>query len=195
MAWCSGFLPCIPEEWRAPVEPLESLAGWMPALAPIGADGNSSWGPMDQLQVAGAGNPGNALPHCALLSLCSDCRGVGLLWSGQLHSHSGTLLGYKKPAGQLQMVFTLILLCSTKEVGQVREYGLQILAPRVILSIDTFTCWTLICPEILWKITFSSHMNVLLVDPLCFFVFGFLTAMAKKLLFWAFNLAHCLAKS
>lgn len=32
----------------------------------------------------------------------------GLPWAGQLHSHSGTLLYYKKPAGELQMVFTLI---------------------------------------------------------------------------------------
>lgn len=32
----------------------------------------------------------------------------GLPQAGQLHSQSGTLLYHKKPAGELQMVFTLI---------------------------------------------------------------------------------------
>lgn len=44
-----------------------------------------------------------------LSPLSAQIVGVcGLSWAGQLHSHSGTLLYYKKPAGELQMVFTLI---------------------------------------------------------------------------------------
>lgn len=109
MAWCSRFLPCIPEEWRAPVEPLESLDGWMPALAPTVPDGNSSWGLMDhQQQVMGAADPRNAFPAVLSPPSAQIAELCGLPWAGQLHSRSRTLLYHKKPAGELQMVFILI---------------------------------------------------------------------------------------
>lgn len=130
MVWCSGFLPSIPEEWRAPVEPLESLAGWMPALAPIVPDGNSSWGPMDQLQVMGAANLRNAFPRCALPCLCSDCRGVWppIGWATPQSLRDSFILQKKSLLWSCRWFpISLSLLCSTKEVGQVRKYVLQIL--------------------------------------------------------------------
>lgn len=49
------------------------------------------------------------LPTAVLSPLSAQIVGVcGLPWAGQLHSHSETLLYYKKPAGELQMVSTLI---------------------------------------------------------------------------------------
>lgn len=141
MVWCSGFLPSIPEEWRAPVEPLESLAGWMPALAPIVPDGNSSWGPMDQLQVMGAANLRNAFPRCALPCHRSDCRGVWppMGWTTPQSLRDSFIL-QKKPAVELQMVSNLIKsFVQHKRGGTGQEICPADFAPRVILSINTFT--------------------------------------------------------
>lgn len=143
------FLLCTLKGCGASVKPLGSLAGCMPALAL----GNTRWWQLPRTQ--GAAKPRHALPCCA------GCR----------ESLRDSFTAQKSPAGGCRWFsLSLSLLCSTKEAGQPRERVLQILAPRVILSINISTCCTVICPEVLWNIAFPSHVNGLPVDLLSIFV-------------------------
>lgn len=107
MARGSGFFPVFQRRgellWSPSSLWLDECLPWhrqyQMAAAPEGPGTSCRWWEQQ--------NPGR-LSLTVLSPLSAQIVGVcGLPWAGQLHTHSGTLLHCKKPAGELQMVFTL----------------------------------------------------------------------------------------
>lgn len=137
--------------------------------------------------------PGGLL--CALLSLCSDCRGCGLPWGGQLQSNSGTLLYHKNPQLGSCRWFSLAVSFVQHKKGQAKPENMS--CP--FWHLDWFY-QLIFSPAAQWSVqksckTLHFHPTWLLSpDPFSLFLFGFLMAMAKKLSFWVLSLVHRLAE-